>query len=46
VDVAGHGDGAAFVGGVGDAVERLGGGWIGWIPTSKSFNGKETFSDT
>jgi hypothetical protein len=25
VDVAGHGDGSAFVGGVGDAVERLGG---------------------
>jgi hypothetical protein len=25
VDVAGHGDGAAFAGGVGDAVERLGG---------------------
>lgn len=25
---------------------RWASGWTGWMPTSKSFNGKETFSDT
>jgi hypothetical protein len=35
VDVAGHRDGAALVGGVGDAVERLGGVLPGWIIAAK-----------